>query len=118
MGEGDELVYGVRPEYVVASPGSREGAPGGDEIRGTVSAVENLGVNVLVTADAGEQSVRAVLPEAEEPELGDVVICPEAAQDPLGTLAVHGLLHLLGYDHEVDEGEMLALQDRLVDEAP
>jgi probable rRNA maturation factor len=64
-------------------------------------------------------------PEAREwpedgppPELGDVVICPEAAQDPLGTLAVHGLLHLLGYDHEVDGGEMLALQDRLVDEAP
>ncbi len=64
-------------------------------------------------------------PEAREwpedgppPELGDVVICPDAAQDPLATLAVHGLLHLLGYDHEVDGGEMLALQDRLVDEAP
>ena len=52
------------------------------------------------------------------PELGDVVICPDAAQDPLETLAVHGLLHLLGYDHEVDDGEMLALQDRLVAEAP
>ena len=52
------------------------------------------------------------------PELGDVVICPEAAQDPLPTLAVHGLLHLLGYDHEVDDGQMLALQDRLVAEAP
>lgn len=50
------------------------------------------------------------------PELGDVVICPEAAQEPLTTLAVHGLLHLLGYDHETDDGEMLALQDRLVDE--
>ena len=50
------------------------------------------------------------------PELGDVVICPEAAQEPLATLAVHGLLHLLGYDHETDAGEMLALQDRLVDE--
>jgi probable rRNA maturation factor len=52
------------------------------------------------------------------PELGDVVICPEAAQEPLETLAVHGLLHLLGYDHETDGGEMLALQDRLVAEAP
>ena len=52
------------------------------------------------------------------PELGDVVICPAAAQEPLETLAVHGLLHLLGYDHEVDDGEMLALQDRLVAEAP
>jgi probable rRNA maturation factor len=52
------------------------------------------------------------------PELGDVVICPAAAQDPLENLAVHGLLHLLGYDHEADDGEMLALQDRLVAEAP
>ena len=48
------------------------------------------------------------------PELGDVVICPAAAEDPLPTLAVHGLLHLLGYDHEVDDGEMLALQAELV----
>jgi probable rRNA maturation factor len=56
--------------------------------------------------------------EGPPPELGDVVICPAAARDPLETLAVHGLLHLLGYDHEVDEGEMLALQDRLVAEAP
>ncbi len=57
-------------------------------------------------------------PDGPPPELGDVVICPEAAQDPLETLAVHGLLHLLGYDHEVDDGEMLDLQARLVDEAP
>ncbi len=45
------------------------------------------------------------------------MICPEAAQEPLTTLAVHGLLHLLGYDHETDAGEMLELQDRLVAEA-
>jgi ssRNA-specific RNase YbeY (16S rRNA maturation enzyme) len=30
---------------------------------------------------------------------------------------VHGLLHLLGYDHEADDGEMLALQDALLGEA-
>lgn len=56
--------------------------------------------------------------EGPPPELGDVVICPELAQEPLETLALHGLLHLLGYDHETDAGEMLELQDRLVDEAP
>jgi probable rRNA maturation factor len=49
------------------------------------------------------------------PELGDIVICPEAAEEPLETLAVHGLLHLLGHDHETDAGEMLALQDDLMD---
>jgi probable rRNA maturation factor len=55
--------------------------------------------------------------EGPPPELGDVVICPGAASEPLGTLAIHGLLHLLGYDHEADGGEMLAIQDRLVAEA-
>jgi probable rRNA maturation factor len=52
------------------------------------------------------------------PELGDILICPEAAEEPLDVLVVHGLLHLVGYDHEVDDGEMLALQDRIVAAAP
>ena len=42
-------------------------------------------------------------------ELGDVVICPEHTQDIVEAV-VHGVLHLCGYDHETDEGEMLALQ--------
>ena len=46
-------------------------------------------------------------------ELGDVVICPEHTED-LTEAVVHGVLHLCGYDHEADEGEMLALQDRVM----
>lgn len=46
-------------------------------------------------------------------ELGDVMICPEHAAD-LSEAAVHGVLHLCGYDHELDDGEMLALQERIV----
>ncbi len=42
-------------------------------------------------------------------ELGDVVICPEHTAD-LTEAAVHGVLHLCGYDHETDDGEMLSLQ--------
>ena len=42
-------------------------------------------------------------------ELGDVVICPEHTAD-LREAIVHGMLHLLGMDHETDDGEMLALQ--------
>lgn len=48
-------------------------------------------------------------------ELGDVVISPEHTTD-MTEAVVHGILHLCGYDHEVDDGEMLALQDEIVDE--
>ena len=46
-------------------------------------------------------------------ELGDVVICPAETSD-LEEAVVHGVLHLCGHDHETDDGEMLALQDRVV----
>ena len=47
-------------------------------------------------------------------ELGDVFICPDQADDII-EVAVHGTLHLCGYDHETDDGEMLALQDTVLD---
>jgi probable rRNA maturation factor len=50
---------------------------------------------------------------AEPRELGDVVICPACTAD-LCEAIVHGVLHLLGMDHETDEGEMLALQVELL----
>ncbi len=53
-------------------------------------------------------------PSAGPRELGDVVICPEYTED-LAEAVVHGVLHLCGYDHERDAGEMLALQDRVMD---
>ncbi len=51
---------------------------------------------------------------AREPrELGDIVICAPHTAD-LEEAIVHGMLHLLGMDHEGDDGEMLALQDKLL----
>ncbi|HEX2468018.1 MAG TPA: rRNA maturation RNase YbeY [Solirubrobacterales bacterium] len=50
-------------------------------------------------------------------ELGDVVICPEHTED-VREAVVHGVLHLCGYDHETDDGEMLALQARIVGSLP
>jgi probable rRNA maturation factor len=47
-------------------------------------------------------------------ELGDVVICPQHCED-VDEAAVHGVLHLCGYDHEADSGEMLALQARVME---
>ena len=46
-------------------------------------------------------------------ELGDVVICPAQTADVVEA-AVHGVLHLCGFDHERDDGEMLALQARIM----
>ena len=50
---------------------------------------------------------------AGERELGDVVICAEHTED-LTEAVVHGVLHLVGMDHETDAGEMLALQAEVV----
>jgi probable rRNA maturation factor len=46
-------------------------------------------------------------------ELGDIVICPAHTLD-VSEAIVHGALHLLGMDHETDDGEMLALQAEIV----
>ena len=52
-------------------------------------------------------------PAAGARELGDIVICPEHTVDVREAI-VHGALHLVGMDHETDEGEMLALQRELL----
>ena len=57
--------------------------------------------------------VDGTAPTAGPRELGDVAICPEHCTD-VTEAAVHGVLHLCDYDHETDEGEMLALQARVI----
>ena len=57
---------------------------------------------------------RAESPPGRPPrELGDVVISPANTAD-LREAIVHGVLHLVGFDHETDDGEMLELQGRLL----
>ncbi len=57
--------------------------------------------------------------------LGEIVVCPDvvaryAEEDgvpyvhQLGWTLVHGALHLLGYDHECDQGQMRARESQLV----
>ncbi|SBS73957.1 putative rRNA maturation factor [uncultured Mycobacterium sp.] len=71
-------------------------------------------------------------PDAPEPGpsmLGDIVLCPQFAADQataaghslgqeLALLTVHGVLHLLGYDHAEpdEEKEMFDLQRTLLEE--
>ncbi len=48
-------------------------------------------------------------PAAGPRELGDVVVCPSECEDTVEA-TVHGTLHLCGFDHERDDGEMLGVQ--------
>jgi probable rRNA maturation factor len=58
---------------------------------------------------------------------GEVAVCPrvviryadEDGRDPaaqLGWTLIHGALHLAGYDHETDHGEMRAREQRLLEQ--
>jgi len=59
------------------------------------------------------------LPDGLPRQLGDVVLCPERAEadgTPIALLLVHGVLHLVGYDHEADNGDMLRRQNAIFEE--
>src|ERR1700726_2769674 len=79
--------------------------------------------------DELEPGGRPDTPEPGPAMLGDIVLCPEFAAEQaaaaghslgheLALLTIHGVLHLLGYDHaEADEEkEMFALQRQLLEE--
>ena len=76
-----------------------------------------------------DESRRPDAPEIGPALLGDVVLCPAFASaqarkaghglgDELALLTVHGVLHLLGYDHAEpdEEREMFGLQNALLAE--
>lgn len=63
---------------------------------------------------AAAPSATAPCGDAAPPrELGDVVVCPEHTAD-LREAVVHGVLHLVGMDHESDQGQMLAVQAEIL----
>ena len=57
--------------------------------------------------------------------LGSIIICDDyvkkvahtlghSEQDEFTLLYIHGLLHLLGFDHEIDNGEMREKEEKLI----
>ncbi len=73
---------------------------GPDEIR--VLKREHLGIDeatdVLSFPLDGREPIAKGLPR----QLGDLVVCPAVVGDEWRASLVHGLLHLLGYDHGVE----------------
>ena len=111
---GDEALLRPPAEAALAAAGVSEGhlalalvSP--EEIR----ALNGRHRGIEGATDVLSFPVDGVGSTAGPRELGDVVVCPEYTQD-LTEAVVHGVLHLCGYDHETDSGEMLSLQDRVL----
>jgi probable rRNA maturation factor len=108
--EVDEAAAVELARRVLAAEGIEEGELGlafaaPDEIRALKR--DHLGIDeptdVLSFPLDGREDVPAGVPRA----LGDVVICPQVVGDAWRGPLVHGLLHLLGYEHgrEMEERE-------------
>ena len=77
-----------------------------------------------VLSFAYHEGMEMLEPETETDHLGDVVISVETAaayarklnltfNREIEYLVIHGTLHLAGYDHETDNGEMKRIERRL-----
>ena len=70
---------------------------GPDEIRGLKA--EHLGIDEATDVLSFPLDARDDLPAGVPRALGDVVLCPQVVGEGWRKPLVHGLLHLLGYDH-------------------
>ena len=118
-----DLVIAVLEAEGVAGPSALGVAFVGEREMQALNA-EHRGLDEVTDVLAFPVDGRDELPAGLERQLGDVVVChAQAARqagdagvpalDEMRTLVVHGLLHVLGHDHEVDAGEMLARQEQL-----
>ncbi len=112
--EVDEAAAVELAQRVLAAEGIAEGELGlafvpPEESRALKQ--EHLGIDEATDVLSFPLDGRDELPEGLPRALGDLVICPQVVGDAWRQPLVHGLLHLLGYEHgeemEAREGALL-----------
>jgi probable rRNA maturation factor len=107
----DERAAEELAERVLAAEGLTDGElgiawVGSEEMRELKR--EHLGIDEATDVLSFPLDGRDDLPQGEPRALGDVVLCPAVVGKKWREPLVHGLLHLLGYDH----GEEMAERER------
>jgi probable rRNA maturation factor len=108
----DEAAATALARRVVAAEGVADGElglvfVGPDEIR-TLKR-QHLGIDEATDVLSFPIDAREQLPSGPPRQLGDAVLCPQVVGERWRRPLVHGLLHLLGYDHgaEMEQRERL-----------
>ena len=105
------------PTDVLSFPAEKKG-------RGAARGRKRIYTEGTEDTESKEKSRGKQTPRTAKTYLGDIAIAPEMARryakkngrslsNELRVLILHGVLHLLGYDHETDRGEMDRIERRL-----
>jgi probable rRNA maturation factor len=110
--EADEAEAAELARHVLAAEGVEEGELGISFVSPAEMRElkrEHLGVDEATDVLSFPLDGRDELPHGVPRALGDVVLCPDVVGEDWRAPLVHGLLHLLGYDHgdEMDARERI-----------